>query len=235
MHTYLREETLESIVQVVEGLHPHASFRRILGETRRRGVANWDRTLRKYLERLLLAEVLQRDRREVGSVYPMELYKIKSTRPRIEVGLSILILHGLNWEIEEADVVGVYSDLAALARAKPTEIASRPVLAGCLEDCVAYELERDLRAKRGTFELLVAMIATKRLDLPYLLQRADRIGIGQTMRALLRRINEVFATTGTTIDGRVFLLSRDVFMKLARQYSASGVMKMIQERGRGAY
>src|SRR3972149_1303200 len=124
----LRQETAETIVDVVESARRHASFSRILLECRRRGAAKWDRTLRKYLDLLVQGEVLRKNTRNVGSVFPMELYTVKSTRARIQIGLSVLIYHGLNWEIEKPELVSVYSDISALVRAKSVRLSSKMIL-----------------------------------------------------------------------------------------------------------
>ena len=230
----LQQDTAETIVRVVRRARPHASFSRILLECRRRGATKWDRTLRKYLDLLVEGGVLGKSTRDVGSVFPMELYTVKSTRARIHVGLSVLIYHGLNWEIEEPDVVSVYSDIAGLVRAKSIRLSSGMILAGCLEDCVAYELERDARTRRGTSELLVPIIATTLLDLPYVLDRADRIGVGRTIRVLFRRVSETFFSPSSISDGRAFLVTRDTFLKLMRQYSRSGALRLLDEKGKGS-
>jgi hypothetical protein len=108
------------------------------------------------------------------------------------------------------------------------------VLAGCLEDCVVYELELDARRKRGTSELLVPIIATRPLDLLYACDRADRIGVGRTFRTLFRRVSEAFLSPSNISDGRAFLATRDAFLKLMRQYSRSGALKLLDEKGKGS-
>ena len=196
----LRQETAETIVDVVKGAGRNASFSKILLECRRRGAAKWHRTLRKYLDLMVLGGVLRKSTRNVGSVFPMELYAIKSTNARIQVGLSILIYHGLNWEIEEPDIISIDSDIAALVRTKSVRLMSQMILAGCLEDCLAYELRRDARTQRGTSELLVPILATSLLDLPYVFDRADRIGVGRTMRVLFRRISKTFLSPSNILQ-----------------------------------
>jgi len=230
----LRQETAETIVDVVNNAAPHASFSTILLECRRRGATKWDRTLRKYLDLLVQGEILRKKTRDVGSVFPMELYRVKSKRARIQIGLSVLIHHGLNWEIEKPDIVSVYSDISALVRAKSVRLSSKIILAGCLEDCLAYELKRDARAKRGTSELLVPILATRELDLPYLFERADRIGVGRTIRVLFRRISKTFFSPGGISDGRAFLATRDAFLRIMRQYSRSGEAKLLDDEGKGS-
>jgi hypothetical protein len=232
--TDLRQETAETIVDVVRGAGNNASFSRILLECRRRGAAKWHRTLRKYLDLMVLGGVLQKSTRDVGSVFPMELYTVKSTHARIQVGLSILIHHGLHWEIEEPDILSVHSDIAAMVRAKAILFPSHMILAGCIEDCLAYELRRDARARRGTSELLVPIFATRLLDLPYMLDRADRIRVGKTMRVLFRKVSKTFLSPSSISDGRAFLATRDTFLRLMRQYSRSGALKLLDENGKGS-
>lgn len=230
----LRQETAETIVEVVENAGPRASFSKILLECRRRGAAKWHRTLRKYLDLLVQGEILRKNTRDVGSVFPMELYYVKSTRARIQIGLSVLIYHGLNWEIEKPDIVSVHSDISALVRAKSVRLSSKMILAGCLEDCLAYELKRDAHAKRGTSELLVPILATRPLDLSYVFDRADRIGVGRTVRVLFRRISKAFFSPSSISDGRAFLATRGTFLRIMRQYSRSGEIKLLDEKGKGS-
>jgi len=238
----LREETAAIIVAIVKRLGRHASFRKVLLECRRREVVKWNVTLRKYLDLLTLGGVLEKHHKNVGSVFPMELYRVKSHRARIQVGLSVLMLHGLNWELDSSDVAWVQSDLRALVRSTPVEnvlsssaaSASRLILAGCLEDCMAYELKHDAIEGKGTLELVAAIIGSRRLDLPYLFARADRIGVGQTMRALYRRVCDVFFSSKVETEGRAFLASREVFLKLARQYASMGIEEILNERGSGS-
>jgi hypothetical protein len=216
-------------------------------ECRRDGMIKWHRTLRKYLDLLILGGVLEKRVRNVGSVFPMELYRVKSSKARIQVGLSVLVLHGLNWDLDQADTVWVESDLRALVRATPVKpsspspsssssssLSSRLVLAGCLEDCVAYEFKRDAMEDRGTIELLAAIIGSKRLDLPYLFERADRIGVGQSLRSLFRRVSDVFLASESETEGRPFLASRETFLKLARQYASMRIEDILNERGKGS-
>jgi hypothetical protein len=240
---HLRQEAAAAIVTVVRTLGPGASFRKIMLECRRDGVIKWHRTLRKYLDLLILGGVLEKRVRNVGSVFPMELYKVKSSRAKIQVGLSVLVLHGLNWDLDQADTVWVESDLRALVRATPVKptspsqsaaSSSRLVLAGCLEDCVAYEFKRDAMEDRGTIELLAAIIGSKRLDLPYLFERADRIGVGQSLRSLFRRVSDVFLASESETEGRSFLASRETFLKLARQYASMKIEDILNERGKGS-
>jgi hypothetical protein len=239
-HRDLREEAAATIVTVVKSLGRQASFRQILLECRRRETIKWNVTLRKYLDLLVTGGVLEKSSRNVGSVFPMELYKVKSNRPRIQVGLSVLMFHGLNWELEEPDVVWVQSDLRALVRSVQVKSGSSSssesdlVLASCLEDCVDYELRRDAVESRGTVELLAAILGSKRLDMPYLFERADRIGIGRAIRALYHRVSEVFFSSEAKTEGRAFLIARDTFLKLARQYSSMGIERILNERGKGA-
>ncbi len=242
----LREETAAIIVAIVKRLGRHASFRKILLECRRREVVKWNVTLRKYLDLLILGGVLEKRSKNVGSVFPMELYRVKSSRARIQVGLSVLMLHGLNWELDGSDVAWVQSDLWALVRSIQVESASplsaastasatsRLILAGCLEDCIAYELKRDAIEGKGTSELVAAIIGSRRLDLPYLFARADRIGVGQTLRALYRRVCDVFFLSKVETEGRAFLASREIFLKLARQYASMGIEEILNEKGNGS-
>jgi hypothetical protein len=54
------------------------------------------------------------------------------------------------------------------------------------------------------------------------------------MRALYRRVSEAFFSSEPTGEGRVFLITRETFLKLARQYSSMGVERILNERGKGS-
>ena len=240
MARYLREDTAATIITIVQRLGRHASFRKILLECRKRQTVKWNVTLRKYLDLLILGGVIEKRLRNVGSVFPMELYNVKSTTAKIQVGLSALILHGLNWELGESDIIWVKSDLRALVRArrvKPNSSSVTPsglILVGCLEDCVAYEFKRDATEERGTIELLAAVIGSRHLDLPYLFERGDQIGVGRSLRLLFRRVSDVFFSSESESEGRSFLASREAFLKLARQYASIGIEDVLNEKGKGS-
>jgi hypothetical protein len=231
---HLAENTAAAVVEAVRQLGEKASFRGVLLECRKRGVVKWDRTLRAYLDLLLLGGVLSQRLIDVGSVYPKELYTFRSNIARVHVGVTMLIHHGLNWDLDEPDVRVVRSDFAALVRAEQTKLKHKVILAACIEDCIAYEFIKGARTGESRAELLAALMATTKLDLAYLFERADRLGVGESLRQLFRETRDALMSAKTEADGRAFLAVRERFLKLARQYSSSGLMNLADERGKGS-
>jgi hypothetical protein len=67
-----------------------------------------------------------------------------------------------------------------------------------------------------------------------LFERADRIGVGQSLRSLFRKVSDVFSSSESETEGRSFLAAREAFLKLARQYASIGIEDVLNEKGRGA-
>jgi hypothetical protein len=221
----------QEVAKVVKRLGQHASFRSVWREVARAGVLTQNRTLRVYLDLLVRGGVLGVRTRDVGSVYPQQLYRVKSMIPRVYVGLGVLQRHGLNWDVPETDIRVIPADFEGLVRSRPFDQG----LMASLEDCVVDEMCRDARAKTGSTSFVVAMISTRRLDLPYLLRRADGKRVGRTFRSLFRRILAIVSSNKSDLDASVFLAVRARFLKIARQYSQSGFWKLIDdEAGAGS-
>jgi len=103
-----------------------------------------------------------------------------------------------------------------------------------LEDCLVDEFYRDAKKKTGTVSFVVAMISTRRLDLPYLLRRADGMRLGRAFRLLFNRMLEIASSNKTDFDASVFFAVRDRFLRITRQYVQSGFWKLIEkEKGVG--
>jgi hypothetical protein len=54
------------------------------------------------------------------------------------------------------------------------------------------------------------------------------------MRVLFKRVSETFLAPSSISDARAFLAARETFLKLMRQYSRSGVLRLLDEDGRGS-
>ena len=229
----MKPETALEVLKIVQTLKAQASFRKILLEAKSRGVVAWDRTLRRYLDLLVHAGVLQVSERDVGSVYPQQLFKQASANAHLWTGLGSLKLHGLNWDIPETQLYQVSTDLEAMVKTRPRIIQGKTRLITGLEDTLIYELKRDAEEQTGTTELAAAVISTRTIDLPYLLRRADRQNIGQTTRLLVRRIMEAFTSLPVNADGRVYLEARAQFLKILRNYNSKGILKLVEKPGKG--
>jgi len=218
------------IVTIVATLDGDASFRKILREAARANIIRDNKTLRRYLDLLVAGNILRVRTRDVGSVQLQQLYSVTSKRPKVMVGLAILRRRGLNWDVPAADMQPVLTDFDGLTRAQISD--SR--LMACLEDCLIHEFQSDARRNTGTVSFVVAMISTRKLDLPYLLRRADEMRVGRALRLLLNRILETVSSRETEAAASVFMAVRTQFLKIARQYAQSGFWKLVDEKGVGA-
>lgn len=221
----------EQVVRVVRKLGKSASFRTVWKELARAGVLTHHKTLRGYLDLLVRGGVLSLRTRDVGSVYAQQIYLVKSKRPRVWVGLGVLQKHGLNWDAPETDIRVAATDFSGLVRSTLFEQG----LMASLEDCLVHELCWDARKKTGAVSFVVAIISTRRLDLPYLLKRADKMHSGRTFRLLFNRILEITSSNETDLDASLFLAVRAQFLRIVRQYVQSGFWKLVEdEQGVGA-
>ena len=219
----------EELTGIVEALGDAASFRNIMREAARLGVFKEHKTLRRYLTLLVKGKALRMRTRNVGSVNLQQLYTVNSRKPEVRVGLAVLRRYGLNWEISETEMRPVLTDFDGLVRSRVLD----KTLMASLEDCLIQELHRDVSRNSGTISFVIAIISTRVLDLPYLLGRADKMHLGTTLRLLFNRILEVVSSRETEVAASVFMAVRAHFLKIARQYSQSGLWKFVEERGVG--
>ena len=229
----LKQDTALHIIRIVDRLGSRASFRNILLEANSEGVVAWHRTLRRYLDLLVDARILNLRERDVGSVRPQQLYTKVNSLAHLWTGLAVFKLHGLNWEVPDADLYKVRTDLEAMVRARPYTISGRGKLIAGLEDSLIYEVKKDAAERRGTTELVASILATRTVDLPYMLRRADLQQTGQTIRQLFKKITGTFTALPGDTEGRVFLETRTVFLKILREYNSKGLPKLVEARGRG--
>jgi len=198
-----------------------------------RGVLSWHRTLRRYLDLLVQAGVLRVREKDVGSVNPQQTYTLTSKKPKLWTGVRVLQLHGLNWDAQIQGPDRVQTDLSALARARLHTMEGRKILATGLEDTLAYELKKDADEQTGRAELVVAILATRPVNLAYLLKRADLLQIGRTTRLLLRKMVQVYTGSVEDMDARTFLETRKRFLTIARVYRDKGLIRLLDAPGRG--
>lgn len=227
----LRAETARIIVDKARELGDQASFGRVMLELASSGDVRWHRTLRRYLDLLVLGGVLARRERDVGSVNPQQLYRVVSERPKVLVGPAILAFHGLNWDVPVGEVREVSTDFEGLVRSQPFDSK----LAASLEDCLVHELRRDAENGTGGVELVVALLSTRRLDVPYMLRRADELLVGKAVRRLFEDLIRVASTYRTEEDARIFLTVRERFLGIVRQYARMGFLRLMETQGKGDF
>ena len=233
MPALLRESTAAELVQIIKESKKPVSFGRILVQANLRGVLSWHRTLRRYLDLLVQSSLLKFEERDVGSVNPQQLYTVQEVKARLWTGLEALALHGLSWDTPGNDLYPVLTDLAALVRSRPLARKSMTRLITGLEDSLAYEFLRDLTRESGGTELVTGLLATRPVDLAYLLRRSDLLGIGGSTRQLMNRIMETYVSVPQDVDGRVFLQTRERFLKLQHLYATRGSLRLLETPGRG--
>ena len=217
------------VARITKRLGRNASFRNILKESARAGVLTRHETLRHYLDLLVNGRVLGRRTRDVGSVNPQQIYFVKSKAPQMTVGLSVLRRHGLNWDVPETELRIVQTDYEGLVRGK---ISDAGLIAG-LEDAIIHEYCVDASRNLGSITFVVAMMSTRKLDLPYLLRRADEHRIGKAYRMLFKRILKIVSANKTDLPASTFLTVRSNFLRIVRQYTQSGFWKLVEEKGVG--
>ena len=214
------------LVKTVQKLKGGCSFRNLLRETARKGTIKDNKTLRAYLDLLVQGDLLGVHSRDVGSVYRQQIYFAKVDTPKVWVGLAVLQRYGLNWDTSVADRRLVSTDFDGLVRSRNFQAGRM----ASLEDCLVDEMCTDATKNTGTISLVAAMMATKRVDLPYLLRRADQRHVGKATRILLRRIMEIASSNRTDLDAASFFAVRDNFLKIAREYSLTGFWKIVDSQ-----
>lgn len=217
------------LVSVVHALKCGASFRGILLEASRSGILKDHKTLRRYLDLLVKSEVLGVEMRDVGSVNLQQLYTVRSKRPKITVGLAVLRWHGLSWDVPEKDMRKVFTDFEGLVRSAVFE----DHLMASLEDTLVHEICRDAKKGTGAVSFVAGMVATRKLDVPYVLRRADELRVGRALRLMFRRILEITSSRETEVSASVFFSVRSHFLNIARQYAQSGFWKLLESKGVG--
>lgn len=221
------------ILRIVGDLGARISFRAVWLEARRRGVLSRDRAVRGYLDLLLAAGSLSVKRVRVKAPYPKEVYRVTGRKPVVFAGLQCLQYYGLTWESSEPDLQPIASDLEGVMRGHISQLGKRKIVMAGIEDCLIHELRQDSKRGTGNTELVVAMLATRSLDLPYLLRRADQRGLGKTVRFLLKRLEGLFASKPDVEDLAAFVSVRERFLRMMRNYASHGVDELIEEDGRG--
>lgn len=193
----------ESILQSVrllrkEGTEP--TFSAILTFLKSRGILANHRSLRTYLDSLVRSGLLSM-RAEPASqpnVRPKQVYSLSQSGPFVEAGEKALIFQGLNWTLPTKSSVKLNTDLEGVVRAR----LEGGVLYGSLEDTIVESLART-RGKAGADLMLsfcASLLATKKLDYAYLLQRARERGVERLIRELLDEIDYLLISPKVEVE-----------------------------------
>jgi hypothetical protein len=100
-----------------------------------------------------------------------------------------MLFHGLNWTVPSKSSIKLKTDIEGLARAR---IVHGTVYAS-LEDTIVGTLAKNKNTERlfQTLTFCAALLATKKFDRDYLIQRATRRNVGETVERLLEEIGYV--------------------------------------------
>lgn len=181
----------ESAIQSVEALRREGTkptFNAVLAYLKSRRILSNHRSLRAYLDSLVdsgLLSVWTEPTRQ-PNVRSRQVYSLTHNGPFVEAGEKALIFHGLNWTVPSKSSVKLRTDVEGVVRGRLEE----GTLYGSLEDTVVETLARS-KGKAGVGGALsfsAALLATKKFDFEYLMQRARKRGVGELTRELLYEI-----------------------------------------------
>ena len=186
------------IVRKLENEVKEPTFNTILYELSSKGILEFHRTLRKYLDLLVFAKLLDVKYEETvqPNIRKKQVYHTvpEHDQPIIEAGEEALLLHGLNWDISSPMSVSVKTDLRGLALAT---ISGDKVYAS-LEDAIVHSLKvLPKRHPERAPELIVfttALLATQKVDFDYLLTRAKEAGVKKEILGILFEIDKALAS-----------------------------------------
>jgi hypothetical protein len=123
------------------------------------------------------------------NVRPKQIYSLKNDGPLVEAGERAMVFHGLNWTVPSKSSIKLKTDIEGLARAR---IVHRTVYAS-IEDAIVETLAKNKNTERlfQTLTFCAALLATKKFDRDYLIQRARKRNVRETVERLLEEISYV--------------------------------------------
>lgn len=187
----------ESVVKSIEALGSEGTeptFNALMAHLKSRRVLSNHRSLRAYLDSLAKSGLLSRrtEPARQPNIRPRQVYSVTRNGPFVEAGERALIFHGLNWALPAESSDKLRTDLEGVVRGR----LEGGTLYGSLEDTVVENLARVKGEKRAGLLLsyCAALLATKRFDRAYLMQRARERGVGELMQELLDEIDSLFTS-----------------------------------------
>jgi hypothetical protein len=227
---------LSEILQIVRTLDSQGkepTFNTILYELSSRGILQFHRALREYLDLLVHAKLLTVTFEETfqPNIRKRQVYRINPlhNQPIIEAGEKALLLHGLNWNVPSPMSVSATTDLRGLAL---STISNTKVYAS-LEDAIVQSLKiLPKRHPQRASELIVfatALIATQKIDFDYLLARAKQAGVERETMGILLSIDRALTSPHPDVeDIRTLYELRKLYQHARRQ-----LLKSIQRAATG--
>ncbi len=184
----------ESVLKSVEALRNEGTeptFNAILGYLSSRNILSNHRSLRVYLDAMINSEMLTLKKEPVKqpNVRPKQVYSLKSDGPFVEAGERAMLFHGLNWTVPSKPSIKVKTDIEGLARARIVH----GTMYASLEDTIVETLAKNKNSERQflTLNFCAALLATKKFERDYLIQRAKEKNVRETVERLLEEIGYV--------------------------------------------
>jgi hypothetical protein len=184
----------ESVLKSIEALRNEGTeptFNAILGYLSSRNILSNHRSLRVYLDAMINSEMLtlHKEPARQPNVRPKQVYSLKSDGPFVEAGERAMLFHGLNWTVPSKSSIKLKTDIEGLTRAR---LVHGTVYAS-LEDTIVETLAKNKNSERQflTLNFCAALLATKKFDRDYLIQRAKERNVRETVERLLEEIRYV--------------------------------------------
>jgi len=181
----------ESVLKSVEALRKagtEPTFNAILAYLSSRRILSYHRSLRAYLDTMVKSGMLSLRKEQVKqpNVRPKQVYSLTGSGPFVEAGERAMLFHGLNWTLPSRPSIMMKTDIEGLARAR----IAQGTLYGSLEDTIVETLAKSKNTERvfQTLTFCAAMLATKKFDQEYLMQRAKERDVEGLVEGLLDEI-----------------------------------------------
>jgi len=193
----------ESVLKSVETLKKEGTeptFNAILAYLRSRNILANHRSLRVYLDAMISSGMLtlQEESTKQPNVRSRQVHSLKSDRPLVEAGERAMLFHGLNWTIPSKSSIKLKTDFEGLARAR----IAHGIAYASLEDTIVETLAKSKNTPR-LFLILnfcAALLATKKFDRNYLIERATQRNVKDTIEKLLEEIDYVLYSPKPNVE-----------------------------------
>lgn len=211
---------LSEIVLAVENLKKQRSeptFNSLAQELAQRQILAFRRSLRRYLDLLSVSGVfgIKYEKTSQPNIRKKQVYSIIKKDPLVEAGVGALLFHGLNWNVPHPKSHRVKTDFQGLALSK---LANSTVYAS-LEDSIVELISSIGKKNEELLVFITALLATKKVNLNYILSRAHRKGDETTrvLCALLLAIEDTLATPKPQVEDIAALFKlRETYSQLKR-------------------
>ncbi len=193
----------ESVLKSVEALREEGTeptFNAILAYLSSRRILSNHRSLRAYLDTMIGSGLmsLRKDPVKQPNVHPRQVYSLTGSGPFIEAGERSMLFHGLNWTVPSKSSIKMKTDIEGLARAR----IAKGTVYGSLEDTIVETLAKNKGTERvfRTLIFCAAMLAAKRFDYGYLMQRAKERDVADLVGGLLAEIDYLLDSPRPEVD-----------------------------------